>query len=230
MSDPTRRALIAKKHIRRVTLKCGECGKDFDVCPSDASSRKFCGCSCAARWRMRVRPLPPEHYRQLGAKLSKRLKGRARPDTAERMRQNNPTRNPATVEKMRRSLTGRTFLARGGNGKLTKPQILVADAMGLPTEYAIRTTGAEGVSLPPCYKVDLAIPSLKIAIEIDGQTHKQKKWRFLDQRKTKALESLGWSVLRFWNDEVLTDINSVVASIYSHMATRGYTSLDQQEL
>ena len=46
---------------------------------------------------------------------------------------------------------------------------------------------------------------LKISVEVDGKSHKLKKWKFLDKRKTEVLNSLGWKVLRFWNEEVMTN-------------------------
>lgn len=169
---------------------------------------------------MRVKPLPAETYARMGEATATRLRGVPRPDTAKRMRENNPTRNPETVAKIKAASKGRTFLSRGGNGQLTKPQILLAELLGLPMEHVIPTAGAVGISLPPCYKVDLAVPHLKLAIEVDGKTHKTKKWRFLDHRKTEVLASLGWSVLRFWNEEVLQSTSEVVAKIHECMTLR----------
>jgi hypothetical protein len=144
--------------------------------------------------------------------------GMRRPDITERMRANNPMKNPESVEKMRQSLSGRTFLSRGGNGKTTVPQEMIAKRMNLQMEFAISTLGAKGVfpSLPSCYKVDLAIPEMKIAIEVDGKTHLRKNWIFLDARKTSILNHLGWSVLRFTNQEVLRDLDAVVEKINSY--------------
>jgi hypothetical protein len=169
---------------------------------------------------MRVKPLPAETYARMGEATATRLRGVARPDTAKRMRENNPMADPVNVLKVTQKMKGRTFLARGGNGQLTKPQTLLADLLGFPTEYAISTVGAVGASLPPCYKVDLAVPHLKLAIEVDGRTHTSKKWKFLDHRKTEVLASLGWSVLRFWNQEVLQNTSEVVAKIQECMTLR----------
>jgi hypothetical protein len=122
------------------------------------------------------------------------------------MKKSNPMRNPATVEKMRRTLRGRTFLARGGNGKPTKQQIVLAKALGLleNMEHPIPTAPVreQFKSLPNCYKVSLAYPERKIAIEVDGKTHLLKRWKFLDRRKTAVLNALGWSVFRVTNEEV----------------------------
>ena len=127
--------------------------------------------------------------------------------------------NPEIAEKVRHALRGRTFLARGGNGSTTKPQQMLADALDLPMEFAIVTAPVKGMfeSLPHCYKVDLASPEHMLAIEVDGNSHKLKRWRFLDARKTAVLNALGWKVLRFWNEEVLTDLNQVVTTIRRSM-------------
>ena len=138
------------------------------------------------------------------------------------MLRDNPMHNPASVEKASKSLRGRTFLSRGGNGKLTEPQKLLAKMLHAPMEYAISTKPVRGQfkSLPPSYKVDLAVPRARIAIEVDGHSHKTKKWKFLDRRKTSVLNALGWSVLRFWNHEVLKDPQAVMDRINRSIASK----------
>jgi very-short-patch-repair endonuclease len=65
--------------------------------------------------------------------------------------------------------------------------------------------------------VDLASPEHQLAIEVDGHSHTLKKWKFLDARKTSVLNALGWKVLRFWNQQVLDDLDGVVVSIRQSM-------------
>lgn len=144
-----------------------------------------------------------------------KLRGRKNPEHSQRMLENNPMSRPEIVAKVRMRLAGRTFLSRGGNSKITVPQQILADALGLPMEFAITTAQVKTKfeSLPNCYKVDLASPEHMLAIEVDGLTHKTKKWRFLDARKTAVLNALEWRVLRFWNQEVLEDTHRVVATI-----------------
>ena len=72
-------------------------------------------------------------------------------------------------------------------------------------------------SLPSAYKVDIACIKNKIAIEVDGDTHKTKKWKFLDKRKTEALNMLGWKVLRFWNGEILNELEMVIQKIQPYI-------------
>lgn len=52
------------------------------------------------------------------------------------------------------------------------------------------------------YKIDLANPDLKIAIEVDGPSHGSMKVKLADRKKVAWLEELGWKVLRFKNSEV----------------------------
>jgi very-short-patch-repair endonuclease len=63
------------------------------------------------------------------------------------------------------------------------------------------------------YIVDFACHALKIVIEIDGGQHAEQSRR--DARRTKFLESEGYRVLRFWNNEVLTNIDGVLEVIQS---------------
>jgi very-short-patch-repair endonuclease len=56
------------------------------------------------------------------------------------------------------------------------------------------------------YIVDFACPSQKIIVEVDGSQHADSQ---RDRTRDEALTSLGWSILRFWNDDVLRDIDSV---------------------
>jgi len=145
------------------------------------------------------------------------------------MRERNPMRLPLARAKMKSKLTGRTFLARGGNGNLTKQQLTIHELTGLPMEYVIPTKEVRGQfeSLPNHYKVDLADPARRLAIEIDGRTHTQKRWQFLDARKTAVLSALGWSVLRFWNEEVNENAAAVAERIatFTTSASKGNTTI-----
>ena len=124
---------------------------------------------------------------------------------------------PGVKKKMVDALTGRTFISRGGNGQPTKQQLMLHIATGLPMEHAIPTAPVKTqfAWVPHCYKVDLAVPEEHLAIEVDGKSHRLKKWRFLDHRKTEILNALGWSVLRFTNEEVNNGLMRCVAMIES---------------
>ena len=92
------------------------------------------------------------------------------------------------------------------------PQRLIADRLGWHTEYPV-AVGGRFPGLPTCYKVDVANPSMKIAIEVDGASHKSLRVKEQDTRKDAYLQSLGWQVLRFWNHEILRDLDSTVERV-----------------
>jgi very-short-patch-repair endonuclease len=61
------------------------------------------------------------------------------------------------------------------------------------------------------YVVDFCAPRLKLIIEVDGGQHMEQKE--YDRQRTIYLESKGYQVLRFWNSEVMKDLNAVVIVI-----------------
>ena len=104
---------------------------------------------------------------------------------------------------------------------MTVPQMKLAELTGLSMEFAVITGEARNhfKSVPHCYKVDLACPEVKLAIEVDGNSHKTKRWKFLDARKTEILSSIGWTVLRFWNKEVMEDGSACAEKVASTIST-----------
>ena len=61
------------------------------------------------------------------------------------------------------------------------------------------------------YIVDFCSPKQKLIIELDGSQHLDQV--DYDAERTKFLESQGYRVIRFWNNEVLKNINSLVRAI-----------------
>jgi very-short-patch-repair endonuclease len=55
------------------------------------------------------------------------------------------------------------------------------------------------------YRLDFAIPSLKLAIEVDDPSHTGKKKRAADKMRTARLKKAGWTVVRCTNAEALED-------------------------
>jgi len=105
---------------------------------------------------------------------------------------------------------------RGGNGRTTEPQRLLFEALGdgCEMEYAI-SLGKKVPGYPTCYKVDLAFPERRLAIEVDGPSHRYGKLRERDEKKVEKLASLGWRVLRFWNSEILQNLEQVKGEVCS---------------
>ncbi|MBZ9703154.1 MULTISPECIES: endonuclease domain-containing protein [unclassified Mesorhizobium] len=63
------------------------------------------------------------------------------------------------------------------------------------------------------YIVDFACPEKKLIAEVDGSQHGDPGLANADEARTKRLEQDGWIVLRFWNDDVIRDIDNVCQHI-----------------
>ncbi len=63
------------------------------------------------------------------------------------------------------------------------------------------------------YVVDFACPSKRLIVEIDGSQHGEDETARRDAVRTRFLEQDGWTVLRFWNHDVLRDIDGVCMHI-----------------
>lgn len=92
---------------------------------------------------------------------------------------------------------------RKGSGP-TAPQKILFDALPESTmEHCIQ----------PHLTVDLAVIALKLAIEVDGQSHLSKEGKQLDIKRERILRGLGWTLLRFQNKEVLENLPLVLSRI-----------------
>lgn len=65
--------------------------------------------------------------------------------------------------------------------------------------------------------LDFYCPKLKLAIEIDGQVHRNAEQIAYDQERTKILQESGVTIIRFWNSEVTNDAPSVINRITAHI-------------
>jgi methionine--tRNA ligase beta chain len=63
------------------------------------------------------------------------------------------------------------------------------------------------------YILDFYSDELKLAIELDGGQHQENRAK--DEQRTRLLSQLGIKVLRFWNNDVLTQTDSVLESIWN---------------
>lgn len=60
---------------------------------------------------------------------------------------------------------------------------------------------------------DFYCPSKKLVIEIDGNQHNTEEARVYDKECTNYFESMGITVIRFWNNETDMNIESVLQRI-----------------
>ena len=58
---------------------------------------------------------------------------------------------------------------------------------------------------------DFACLSAKLIVEVDGGQHDEN--RAADERRTRHLQKQGYRVLRFWNHDVLSNIDGVIEAI-----------------
>ena len=63
------------------------------------------------------------------------------------------------------------------------------------------------------YIADFICLSEKIVIEVDGGYHEQPLQQDEDQLRTEFIESRGFRVIRFKNEEVNSNLNDVIARI-----------------
>lgn len=73
------------------------------------------------------------------------------------------------------------------------------------------------------YFADFACLALGLIVELDGGQHAAEPARKHDQRRSAALADAGFTVLRFWNNEVLQQTDAVVQHIADVAAQRAAT-------
>ena len=61
------------------------------------------------------------------------------------------------------------------------------------------------------YIADFCSPNVKLIIELDGSQHLEQQE--YDAERTKYLELQGYKVIRFWNNQVMNDMNGVILAI-----------------
>ena len=66
------------------------------------------------------------------------------------------------------------------------------------------------------YIVDFACLKAKLVIECDGSQHYTLQKSY-DQKRDKYLRQCGYKILRFWNKDVLTNIEGVWQIIYENL-------------
>jgi len=77
-----------------------------------------------------------------------------------------------------------------------------------PLGYKFRRQHPIGIYIADffCYK-------LKLAIEVDGPVHTKEEIKKNDEERQKLIESEGIKVVRFTNDEVMKELETVIEKI-----------------
>lgn len=63
------------------------------------------------------------------------------------------------------------------------------------------------------YIVDFYCPNMKLAVELDGGQHNTSENQAYDAARSKYLRAQEIEVIRFWNNEVLLDMESVLSEL-----------------
>lgn len=187
----------------RLEKKCEWCGT---VIPLGRDPRvEFCSRSCALKSRMSdpeyVRKLQTEHKRLRCREIIDRLDVQAK-----RM---------SLIERQR-ALGFPELTYHNGSGP-TVAQKMLFDALpdGAVMEFPIPMGN---VGTPS--RVDIAIPSVQLAIEVDGHSHGIQSRKDIDARKEQVLRERGWSLLRFSNSEIVRNLSWVLGKIQGELQKR----------
>ena len=69
------------------------------------------------------------------------------------------------------------------------------------------------------YHADFCSHAERLIVEVDGETHANS--RAHDEARTRFLNAEGYRVLRFWNNDVMTNIAGVIAAIEIELNGKG---------
>lgn len=144
---------------------------------------------------------------------------------------NNPEIRKRIGQKIRKKmLNGKSPIKFGGyigNGYISKHEaILLTELLKHDKRwiynYPIKTGYyyKDKYNYPSNYKVDLAFPEHKLAVEVHGEGHKNIKSRKKDEKKQALLRKLGWKILEIWNYEIDNDISDCVKKILQSLIGR----------
>lgn len=65
--------------------------------------------------------------------------------------------------------------------------------------------------------VDFLCPDCKLIVEVDGGYHSEPIQEIDDEQRTQWLESMGYRVIRFSNEQVICDIENVLNEIKKYL-------------
>jgi len=82
------------------------------------------------------------------------------------------------------------------------------------------------VAIEP-YIVDFACLEAKLIVELDGGQHVERQHQ--DKHRTQQLAAMGYTVLRFWNHEVMAETEAVVGQIYEALCAFPHPILSSEE-
>ena len=109
---------------------------------------------------------------------------------------------------IRGTTTGVTTSSRHLRGSMTPAERTLWQALLRRQLHGLRFRAQHPVG---SFILDFYCPSHKLVIEVDGPIHDRQREQ--DQARTEHLQAYGYTVLRFSNDEVLTNLHTVLERI-----------------
>lgn len=144
--------------------------------------------------------------------------------SSERMTEDNPMKKTEVRKKVSKTLKKIKHkpIIQGGNGRgATVSQLSLYNELSkiddsFCMEYIELTKGyKKEFNTPYHYKIDIASAIHKIAIEVDGVSHKSLKVKECDKRKKTVLTLKGWKVLRLSNSQIENELTNCVKMVTS---------------
>jgi len=68
------------------------------------------------------------------------------------------------------------------------------------------------------YVVDFVCHTARLVVEVDGGQHGRDEVIVRDQLRTEWFEQEGYNVIRFWNNDVMKNMDGVMQIIAQHLA------------
>ena len=224
--------------ILSVSCHCDYCNEDLNKYTSSMYNKKSksntlcCSKACTLKLQHELGIRDNIMTDKVKNKISNKLKENYKtPGTGNYKRKqemlfNNPMNNEIYRNKMISSI--RDLASKGklknnfkyGNGKISEAeQFIYNDLINLGFEYnkGISTKSFKfkfpEAKVPFVYKADFINKNLKIAIEIDGRSHNYKTIKEADIKKQEVFDFNDYIVLRFTNEQVLTNKDYVLKEI-----------------
>ena len=99
--------------------------------------------------------------------------------------------------------------ARKNRKRMTEAETVMWERLRrMPRPYSFRRQHVIGD-----YIVDFVCMFKKLVVEVDGEYHYTDEQQVLDNVRTDFLNRMGYSVIRFANEQVVNNTNDVVAQI-----------------
>lgn len=186
-----------------VSAKCRQCGTDFVLTKPQRSELRsgirssfFCSKTCRSIWT-----------------ISQPGQQEIRQQAVREKRQAFDFLNTPEAIKKRTETLQKVGVKGGIHRGPSQPQETLANALGLPMEFKVKSGKPRSEGFKAVYSLDIAAPEAKLAIEIDGRDHRYSKAAEKDRKKERVLADLGWTVLRFTNEQVMDDLDGCVKQV-----------------